>query len=462
MPAKPDAFLGYTRFDDEDGEISAFRLRLSRTVRQVSGEHFNIFQDVDDETGIGLGERWKDKLDEMLDQARFFIPILTPSFFRSEPCRQELRTFLDLEHKVGRRDLVLPIYWITCPVLEEVHLKAKDELAQEIDERQRWDWRELIFEDLMSPTCRRGLHVLSTQIEKARRNVLSRIEARDPAGVGDRSTTKPPQSKPAVTIGAETVRSDIVSALDMLERGSTSRTQSEVFRDIDETWCPEMVRIPAGLFLMGSPANEKGRRPNEGPQHEVWISHHFALGRYPVTFIEYDHFCEQTGKTKPSDAGWGRGSRPVIHVNYSDATAYCSWLSDMTGKTYRLPTEAEWEYACRAGASTAYTSGRYITKGQANFGRYVNMTSAVGDFPANSWGLCDMTGNVWEWCVDRMRRYSEASVIDPMGEGEELKPALRGGAWINSERSLRCAARGSSAVHTKSHSFGFRCARVSV
>ena len=176
MSSKPDAFLSYTRFDDEDGEIAAFRQRLSRTVRQVSGEHFNIFQDVDDETGIVLGERWKDKLDEMLDRARFFIPILTPSFFRSEPCRQELRTFLDLERRVGRRDLVLPIYWISCPVLEEGHLKARDELAQEIDERQRWDWRELIFEDLMSPACRRELHALSTQIERARRNVLQVVE----------------------------------------------------------------------------------------------------------------------------------------------------------------------------------------------------------------------------------------------------------------------------------------------
>jgi len=133
--------LSYTRFVSEEGEITAFRQRLRRTARQVFGEPFQIFQDVDDEEGIGLGERWKHKLDEMLDKACFFIPIPTPSYFRSEPCRQEQRMFLDLEQKVGRRDLILPIYWISCPVLEEGDLKVADELALEIDERQCWDWQ---------------------------------------------------------------------------------------------------------------------------------------------------------------------------------------------------------------------------------------------------------------------------------------------------------------------------------
>ncbi|MGI9490878.1 MAG: SUMF1/EgtB/PvdO family nonheme iron enzyme, partial [Geminicoccaceae bacterium] len=288
MPTKPDAFLSYTRFDDEEGEITAFRQRLSRTVRQVSGEPFNIFQDVDDQEGIGLGERWKDKLDEMLDQARFFIPILTPSFFRSEPCKQELRTFLDLERKVGRRDLVLPIYWIACPVLEEGHLKAKDELAQEIDDRQRWDWRELLFEELTSPACRRELHALSTQIERARRNVLRVVETAEPARVGEPTRTSTQPSKPTQARKPEPKPSKPKSVAKKSRPEPTLWTPGEVFRDIDEPWCPEMVKIPAGTFAMGSPKSEKGRWHNEGPQHEVTISKDFAIGRYPVTFKEYD------------------------------------------------------------------------------------------------------------------------------------------------------------------------------
>ena len=177
MTDKPDAFLSYTRFDDRYRKISEFRERLSNEVATVSGHHFDIFQDIN---GIGLGEKWQDVLDQMLDQARFFIPILTPKFFNSRPCRDELTKFLDLERRTGRQDLVLPIYWITCPVLEEGHLKAKDELAQAIDERQRWDWRELRHKAFEANEVRRNLSRLASQIERARRKV-PRVIPRPPA-----------------------------------------------------------------------------------------------------------------------------------------------------------------------------------------------------------------------------------------------------------------------------------------
>ena len=254
MSAKPDAFLSYTRFDDRHGRITDFRTWLGDAVQEVSGERFNIFQDVDDEKGIALSQRWKDVLDEMLDQARFFIPILTPSFFKSPNCRSELEKFLNLEAKAGRRDLVLPIYWINCPVLEESDLRAKDDLALEISERQRWDWRDLLFEELTSSACRRGLHKLAVQIERARRTRLTLVETSSVAVGSDvvvASTTRSVSTKPEPT--------------------ATLWTPGEVFRDIDEPWCPEMVKIPAGTFMMGSPEDEKGRFSNEGPQHEVTI-----------------------------------------------------------------------------------------------------------------------------------------------------------------------------------------------
>ena len=224
----------------------------------------------------------------MLDQARFFIPILTPSFFRSEPCRQELQTFLNLERKVDRRDLVLPIYWITCPVLEEGHLKVKDELAQEIDERQCWDWRELVFEDLMSAACRRELHALSTRIERARRDVLRVISIAKPVRAGQESVERNPKSKAAAKL-LDALWEQPVPEL-ATPCAPTLWTPGEIFRDIDESWCPEMIKIAAGTFLMGSPDEEKGRGSEEGPRHQVTISRKFALGRYPVTFEEYDRF----------------------------------------------------------------------------------------------------------------------------------------------------------------------------
>lgn len=124
---------------------------------------------------------------------------------------------------------------------------------------------------------------------------------------------------------------------------------------------PVMVVIPAGAFLMGSSNSEPERSNDEGPQHFVTFSRPFALGRYAVTFDEYDLFCRLTGRHAAEDQGWGRGKRPVIHVIWKDAQAYCQWLSSETGKNYRLPSEAEWEYACRAGTTTLFWWGNTIS-----------------------------------------------------------------------------------------------------
>ena len=169
MIDKPDAFLSYTRFDDRKGKITQFCRELSEAVQEISGKPFVIFQDIE---GIGLGRRWQDALDEMLDQARFFIPIVTQSFFYSGPCRDELTRFLKIERQAGRQDLVLPIYWVTSPVIEDDHLKADDELAQVIDERQRWDWRELRYEPIEAKEVQRDLSALAFQIERARRHII--------------------------------------------------------------------------------------------------------------------------------------------------------------------------------------------------------------------------------------------------------------------------------------------------
>ncbi len=168
---------------------------------------------------------------------------------------------------------------------------------------------------------------------------------------------------------------------------------------------PEMVRIPAGEFLMGSPEDENGRWGDEGPQHKVQVET-FAIGKYEVTFDEYDLFCEATNREKPDDNGWGRGKRPVINISWYDAAEYAKWLSEQTGKKFRLPTEEEWEYACRAGT----TGSRFCQDNELSEYAWYYMNSdgrthPVGEKKPNPWGLYDMLGNVWEWTASEYSKY---------------------------------------------------------
>jgi formylglycine-generating enzyme required for sulfatase activity/tRNA A-37 threonylcarbamoyl transferase component Bud32 len=225
---------------------------------------------------------------------------------------------------------------------------------------------------------------------------------------------------------------------------------------------PVMVVIPGGRFQMGSPETEPEREDDE-QQHEVEVAA-FAISKYEVTFEEYDRFAEATKREKPSDKRWGRGRRPIINVTWNDAVAYAEWLSQQTGKSYRLPTEAEWEYAARAGTTTPFYFGETISTDQANYkvrkGVYRGKTVEVGQFPANAWGLHDMHGNVWEWtCSVYNENYDggEQRCVEPNTSGLR---ALRGGSWGNSPGGVRAAFRGWSRPDERLDYWGFRLARA--
>lgn len=244
------------------------------------------------------------------------------------------------------------------------------------------------------------------------------------------------------------------------------------FKDCDE--CPLMVVVPAGEFLMGSPESEEGRKADEGPQRKVTISRAFAVGKFEVTFSEWDA-CVTARKCKynPGDEGWGRGRRPVINVSQDDAQQYIAWLSKKTDKSYRLLSEAEWEFAARAGNETPFSTGSAITSDQANFngnqtyggsskGKYREKTLEVGSFGPNAFGLNDMHGNVWEWvdgCYEES--YESAPIDGSVAKGSVgCSGVLRGGSWINYPRYLRAAYRSRDLTFARTGHFGFRLART--
>lgn len=231
-----------------------------------------------------------------------------------------------------------------------------------------------------------------------------------------------------------------------------------------------MVVVPCGRFLMGSPPEELERRANER-QHEVEVAP-FALGKHAVTFEEYDRFVIAIDCKKPSDRSWGRGRRPAINITWFDAMAYAEWLSRQTGQTYRLPTEAEWEYACRAGTTTPFSFGTTISTEQANYdgnyvygkgqqGVYRQKTVEVGQFPANAWGLHDLHGNVWEWIGSEYDEGYGGAESRTVGDpNSDARRVVRGGGWLGRPEVVRSASRDWGAPDGANIFLGFRLARV--
>jgi formylglycine-generating enzyme required for sulfatase activity len=268
-----------------------------------------------------------------------------------------------------------------------------------------------------------------------------------------------------------------------------------IFKDCDI--CPEMVELPAGEFVMGSPQDERGREQTEGPQRRVVIAKRIALGRFEVTVDQLAAFVTATGFTVgnecdalapntaslgPRDRSFGppgfefTGSHPAVCINWHEAQAYVTWLGRRTGKAYRLPSEAEWEYAARAGTSTSYSFGSDETQ-LCDYGRFADLAShwhdgcrsattthgpiQVGTLKPNGWGLFDMHGNVWEWAVDCWA--PDAREI-PTDGSPFTRPGycevgvIRGGGWPTGYARLRSAQRMPWPVTSHYYALGLRAA----
>jgi formylglycine-generating enzyme required for sulfatase activity len=302
----------------------------------------------------------------------------------------------------------------------------------------------------------------------------------DPAEGKKAESDKRTGAEPKGRVEEDAARSDPALTV---EPGSGQSFRDQLTDGKPCTTCPEMVVVPAGSFIMGSPLSEEGRDDIEGPQRKVTIAQPVAVGKYEVTFAEWDACVAAGGcKQNPDDEGWGRGKRPVINVSWDDITKeYLPWLSRRTGKSYQLLTEAEWEYAARAGSTTRFHFGNE-EKDLCNYGNVADLTAkekneewtvancrdghvntaAVGSFKDNAFGIHDVHGNVWEWVQDCFRESYASAPLDgsAVTYGDCNDRVVRGGSWIGNPLNVRSGSRFLITPDVRDNWVGFRLART--
>lgn len=470
---KPTGFWSYTNSDDERsrGRLSQLRKLLADELQQKIGRvpEVRIFQDV---AAIPPGRDWERQINEALAASSFFIPIVTPGFLQSEWCCREVLLFREQATIQGRDDLIFPLHYNDVgDFIRGQRSDHHDPAVLDFLRTLQWvDFRDLRLRGLDSE----GVALWLDKVAGAICAALYRAEAvASPVG--------PVVVDPAPPVPAA-LRPPPLPAVP---------GPGSIIRDGPG---PEMVLIPAGRFVMGIPLAETKRESAESyddyarPQRTVDIARPFYLARHPVTRGAFAAFTRATGF---ADQAWREpgfaqtDEHPVVNVSHEDAVAYAAWLSRETGKDYRLPSEAEWEYAARAGTTTA----RYWGDGRAEACRYANVadetlrksskdkpgaeryfgcddgfanTSPVGSFQPNSFGLYDMLGNAWEWVADRWHEnYADAPEDGSVWTtGNSSLFVLRGGSWNDNPGLVRAGLRGGIDPGSRNDDAGFRLART--
>ncbi|MBL0355119.1 MAG: SUMF1/EgtB/PvdO family nonheme iron enzyme [Dechloromonas sp.] len=403
-----DIFICYSRSD---------RVLADQLVQRLRSAGWSVFLDVQ----TRVGERWHKTIEREMQAARTFVALWSKRSVDSDYVLEEA-------DYGKRKGILLPAF------IERVDFP--------------YGFSRIQTADLVGWAGEADHPGLAQLVDGLRQQLGEQLATPSP---GSSAPPSPPRSVPVpVFAPGQTFR-------DPLRTGGEG---------------PLLVVIPAGRFLMGSPPDEPERSEDGDPQHEVRIAQPFAMGVHALTFADYDRYAEASGEKKPDDKGWGRGRRPVINVSWEDARDYCQWLGEQTGNVYRLPSEAEWEYACRAGTTTPFHFGSRMTSDQANFdgnytyngsaqGEYREKTLPVGSFPPNAFGLYDMHGNVWEWCQDPWHGdYQGAPTDGSVWEtGGSSSRVLRGGAWSYFPRFCRAASRFVGSPVGRSYDFGFRVCR---
>jgi formylglycine-generating enzyme required for sulfatase activity len=490
-------FFSYSREDDEDfrGELSAIRAAIGRNLAALLGrnkrQNFRLWQDVE---AIAPGKLWETEIAKAIEESVFFIPIVTPRAVQSPYCKSEFESFLARERALARNDLVFPILYLPVPALRDEAERHNDRVLTIVAERQYVDWRSFRHLDVNAPTFGREIGGFCEKIAEALRETWisperrRQLEAAAKRLVEDEKRIRQEaeatrqveeivaRAKPGsfVVNLAKELFGDMKTetSQEPATRMPLTAAQERALRPGDSfeegPFCPEMIVVPSGRFLMGAPAGQG--YPWEYPQHEVTIPKPFAVAKFALTFEEWDFCAAFKGWVfTVSDGGYGRDRRPVINVTWEEAHAYVKWLSSVTRGAYRLLSEAEYEYAARAGAQTEFPWGNDIDlngKPMANYhgcgSEWDNQTAPVASFPANSFGLYDMVGNTWEWTEDLWNESYEGAPADgsPWTSGDLSLRVVRGGSWDQGPGALRPVTRFRANQSAAGSILGFRVART--
>lgn len=381
---KPIGFWSYSTSDDEHsrGRLSQLRALLAAELQQKIGRSLkvNIFQDV---AAIPPGTEWEKQIRDAINASFFLIPIITPALLQSEWCCREINLFRQREAtSLRRNDLIFPLPYISIDDLdasrpEDCH---DPEIFSFLRSRQWIDFRKLRLRNPESEDVAFKVEAMADAICAALRRAERNPVNEEPAA----RRQEPEKIEGRIKVDAKIIHGAPKGWL----RPGAGKT--EWFKDLDVG--PEMVVVPAGEFMMGSPDDEPGRSVLEGPLHKVTFAQPFCVGRHAVTRGQFAAFVNETNyemeggayvrtgeewKLDPNGSWRNPGlrqddSHPVVYVNWDDACAFVAWLSEATGHTYRLLSEAEWEYSARAGTRTPFWWGSSITPAQANYnGNYV-------------------------------------------------------------------------------------------
>ena len=458
-PERDQLFISYSHVDREWVE------RLQKMIRPlVRSEALRLW----DDSQIPAGAKWKVEIEKALASAKVALLLVSDDFLASEfVINKELPPLLRAAEAEGLCILWVclgPCFYEATPIHEYQAVLPPGEPLE-----------------AMGPVQQKA--ALKT-IAGAIRDALSPgvAQAQDPAQTQPRPVTAPAPSSPAASAAKDSSRLQRYSTSTCLLRQEGGRwsmerrpLQVEGYReDLGEGVALTMVKIPAGSFLMGSPKAEPERLEREGPQHEVTLGS-FFMAQTPITQAQWRAVAgwqKVERDLKPDPSRFKGANRPVEQVSWFDALEFCRRLNQRTGQRYGLPSEAQWEYACRAGSTTSFHYGATLTPELANYdgnyvygkglkGTYRKQTTEVDSFPANAWGLHDLHGNVWEWCADHWHdSYNFAPGDDqpwliPAAADEELR-LLRGGSWYFHPAVCRSAYRNDGHPDGRGFLIGFR------